>query len=466
MLSFYNTLTKQKETFEPQNEGGVVTMYNCGPTVYHYAHIGNLRSYIFADVLRRFLDYEGYSVKQVINITDVGHLVSDGDEGEDKIAKGARREGKTVDEIVDFYTNAYFEDLRELNIDPENVFAFPRASLHIDEQIKLIQKLEEKGYTYHTSDGVYFDTSRSPRYGELAGLDIEGLAEGARVEKNPEKRNTTDFALWKFSKQEEKRLQEWDSPWGRGFPGWHIECSAMSMAYLGETLDIHTGGVDHIPVHHTNEIAQSESATGKPFARFWLHNEFVVIEDGKMAKSENNIIRLQTLRDQGHHPLAYRYLVLQAHYRSPITFTFKALKAAQNALYNLVVSLSKLQFDEHAVPDQTYSDRFKNALEDDLNTPQALSVLFELLQKPEVSEGVRYATVCEFDSVLGLDLEGFVSRITDIPDHVYARVEKRQQAKQQREWDRADQIREEIKEQGFVVRDTDLGSEVYRASLL
>jgi cysteinyl-tRNA synthetase len=291
-LEFYNTLTKQKEFFAPLRDGAV-SMYNCGPTVYNYAHIGNLRSYVFADVLRRAFEYNGLAVTQIINLTDVGHLTGDRDEGEDKMEKGALREGKTAKDISEFYTKAFFEDLAKLNI--EKADRYPKATEHIEEQISLIKKLEEKGFAYVLEDGVYFDTAKFPKYGDLAQLDLVGQKEGARVEANTEKRNPADFTLWKFSKPEEKRQQEWPSPWGTGFPGWHIECSAMSMKYLGETFDIHTGGIDHIPVHHTNEIAQAEAATGKKFVNLWMHHGFVNIEGGKMAKSADNFVRMKSL---------------------------------------------------------------------------------------------------------------------------------------------------------------------------
>jgi len=301
-------------------------MYNCGPTVYNYAHIGNLRGYVQADIIRRVLEYYNFEVKQIINITDVGHLVDDAEDGKDKIEKGAEREKKSVEEIVEFYTNAFYDDLLALNINPSRIYHFPRASEHITEQIELIKVLEKKGYTYTTHDGVYFDTSKYPEYGNFAHLDTERLQEGARVETNPEKKNPTDFALWKFS-GDRKRLQEWDSPWGVGFPGWHIECSAMAMKYLGEQFDIHCGGIDHKPVHHTNEIAQTEATTDtKPWVKYWLHGEFLLIDEGKMAKSGENFLTLQTLKDKNIDPLAYRYFVLQAHYRKQLHLVGTLLK--------------------------------------------------------------------------------------------------------------------------------------------
>jgi len=332
-MHLYNTLTRSKELFRPLKEGEVF-MYHCGPTVYNYAHLGNLRAYVFADILRRVFSFNNYAVKQVINITDVGHLTSDEDEGEDKLEAGARREGKSAQEIAEFYTGAFLEDMSALNIDTRATL-FPKATEHIAEQIDLIKTLEKKGATYRTSDGVYFDTSACKQYGELAHLDIAGLKEGARVLKNPEKRNATDFALWKFSKPEEKRQQEWESPWGLGFPGWHLECSAMSMKYLGPHFDIHTGGIDHIPVHHTNEIAQSETATGEKFVNYWMHAGFVNIEGAKMAKSEENFITLKTLTEKGFSPLAYRYWLLTADYKKTINFTWEALEGAETAFRKL-----------------------------------------------------------------------------------------------------------------------------------
>lgn len=462
MLKLFNTLTRKKELFTPLNEN-LVTMYNCGPTVYDYAHLGNLRGYVNANLLRRVLEHKGYEVKQIINITDVGHLTDDGDDGDDKIEKGALREKKTVEEIIEFYTNEFLRDLTDLIINTKEIFMFPRASQHIEEQIALIKALESKGYTYKTSDGIYFDTSKFPEYGDLARLDIEGLRSGARVESNPEKRNVTDFALWKFSSAGEKRAQEWDSPWGTGFPGWHIECSAMAMRYLGETLDIHTGGVDHIPVHHTNEIAQSVCATGKPFSRFWLHHEFVNVKDGKMAKSEGNFIRLQSLREKGFRPVDYRYLLLLAHYRSPITFSFESLEAASRALSRLVHIYAELENDDKSEVNKAYSEKFFEFMNDDLNSPAAIATMWNMLKDDSVEDSQKYATLELFDSILGLGLKRLSEDLFDIPEDVLKLARQREREKKIKNYERADEIRDKISELGFTIKDTKEGFEIERA---
>lgn len=465
-LVLFNTLTKEKELFVPLS-AGKVGMYNCGPTVYNFAHIGNLRAYVFADILRRTLEHDGYEVTQIINITDVGHLVSDSDEGEDKMEKGARLAGKTAQEIAEFYMEVFFEDLKKLNI--QKATAYPRATEHIVEQIALIKKLEAKGFTYKTSDGVYFDTAKFPRYGDFAGLNIEGQKEGTRVESNPEKRSPTDFALWKFSGSE-KRQQEWSSPWGIGFPGWHIECSAMSMKYLGETFDIHTGGIDHIPVHHTNEIAQSECATGKKFANFWLHSGFVNVEGGKMAKSEENFIRLETLEERGISPLAYRYWLLSAHYSKTVNFTWETLEGAQTALKKLHEIFRNLE-DKKAEVNSEYLARFSEALNDDLDTPKVIALLFELLKDSEVKN--KRAIMLEFDTILGLgfsmskkelETHGIKSQIelstNDTPILIQNLLLEREIARKNKNWRKSDELRDEIAKMGYKVTDTDEGTRV------
>ncbi|MCX6713822.1 MAG: cysteine--tRNA ligase, partial [Candidatus Vogelbacteria bacterium] len=341
-LKFHNTLTHQKELFQSiQPKPGPVGVYTCGPTVYLYPHIGNLRAYVFSDILHRALVFDGWQVKHVVNITDVGHLTDDADDGVDKVEKEAQAEGKTAKEITEFYTQAFFADLKKLNIDTTD-YLFPKATEHIPEQIDLIKKLEAKGYTYQTSDGLYFDTSKFPTYGDFAKLDIAGLKEGARVEANKEKKNPTDFALWKFSPSvdstgspQAKRQQEWPSPWGVGFPGWHIECSAMSMKYLGNHFDIHTGGVDHIPVHHTNEIAQSEAVTGEKFVNYWLHAEHLLVDGKKIAKSLGNFYTLEDLEKKGFDPIVYRFLLLQTSFSQKINFTWDSLLSAQKGYQNL-----------------------------------------------------------------------------------------------------------------------------------
>jgi len=377
-LSLYNTLTGKKEPFLPLIPGKV-SMYNCGPTVYNYAHIGNLRSYIFADILKRTLEWNKYDVQQVINITDVGHLVGDGDTGQDKMEKTAQIEKKTAQEIATFYTNAFFDDITTLNIDKSKI-VFCRATDHIPEQIALIQTLEKKGFTYITSDGVYFDTAKFRNYGKLGNIDLAGLEEGSRVSINTEKRNKTDFALWKFSPRDEKRQQEWPSPYGIGFPGWHIECSAMSMKYLGETFDIHTGGIDHIPVHHNNEIAQSESATGKPYVRYWLHNAFLNIDGHKISKSIGNTLYLRNLVTKGISPLAYRYWLLTGHYRTMLNFTEESVLGAQTALVKLINHFIEWRQLPLGKEHTEYVKKFEDFINDDLDTPKALALLWELVK--------------------------------------------------------------------------------------
>ncbi len=338
---FHNTLSGEIELFEPIKTGEV-SMYHCGPTVYSKAHIGNMRAYIFADILKRFFLYQGYKVNQVINITDVGHLTDDGDGGDDKVEKKAREAKLRAQDIINEVTKYFFDDLKLLNINTENTL-FPKATDHIKEQIEMIQILEKKGHTYQTSDGIYFDTSTYPPYGKLGNINLENLKEGARVEINEEKKNPTDFALWKFSKLEDKRQQEWESPWGIGFPGWHIECSAMSKKYLGETFDIHTGGIDHIPVHHNNEIAQSESANGKEQANFWLHFKHILINNEKISKSLGNDIYIDDLLKKNISPLAYRYWLLTADYKTQINFTWEALIASKTAYEKLVIQISNFE---------------------------------------------------------------------------------------------------------------------------
>ena len=459
-IKLYNTLSRKEDIFVPIHQGKV-GLYDCGPTVYHYAHIGNLRAYVFADILRRTLEYAGLEVTQIINITDVGHLVSDEDEGEDKMEKGARREGKTAQEIADFYTEAFFEDLAKLNI--KAAAHYTKATEHIPEQISLIKKLEEKSFTYQTSDGIYFDTSKFPAYGELAQLNLGGQREGARVETNEKKKNAADFALWKFSKPEEHRQQEWPSPWGVGFPGWHIECSAMSMKYLGETFDIHTGGIDHIPVHHTNEIAQSEGATGKKFVKVWMHSGFVNIEGGKMAKSSGDFLRLEILEEKGILPLAYRYWLLTSHYRKTINFTWEAVLASQTAFLKLH-EIFKSFGDDTGIADVTYVQKFEEGINTDLNTSTAIASLWDLARDSSVPPADKKATFLEFDKVLGLGFGTFklpeTEEIIEIPILVKNLLSEREIARSKKEWERSDVLRDEIAGMGYKVADTSNGYKI------
>jgi len=426
-ILLYNTLTRAKEVFTPLAPGAV-GIYTCGPTVYHSAHIGNLRSYVFPDVLKKTLRLLGYRVMHVINITDVGHLTSDADTGEDKVEKAARLEHRSAWDIALAYEAEYLQDLDRLHIERPDVL--PRATGHIAEQIALVQRLEARGCAYRTADGIYFDTASFPGYGALARLRVEGLQEGSRVEMG-DKRHKTDFALWKFSPPGAQRQMEWDSPWGRGFPGWHIECSAMSMRYLGETFDIHTGGSDHIPVHHTNEIAQSEAATGRPFVRYWLHGEHLVLgEERRMGKSEGNFITLQALVERGYDPMAYRYLVLNTHYRKYLNFSFEALDGARAALQGLRRLLKDAGVERPHPPwpaPQAPTDGIRAAiladLCDDLNTPKVLATLWTLLRDKTASAGEKQIAADYADRALSLDLfdySGLGSTYTISPEDMTA----------------------------------------------
>lgn len=464
-IIFYNTLSRNKEIFVPINEGKA-SMYCCGPTVYNYAHIGNLRSYFFEDILKRVLLYNNYDVRHVMNITDVGHLVSDSDEGEDKMETGAAREGRTVWDIAEAYTQAFKKDIESLNILPPTIYC--KATDNIHEQIELIKCLENKGVTYITSDGVYFDTSKFPDYGKMALLDISGLQEGKRVEFTDEKKNKTDFALWKFSPKDKKRQMEWDSPWGMGFPGWHIECSAMSMKYLGKTFDIHCGGVDHIPIHHTNEIAQSEACTGHKFVNYWLHGEFLIEEKGKMSKSAGEFLRIQSLIDNGYSPLDYRYFLLLTHYRKKIKFSFENLDAARNGFNNLKSRISEIYKECNGTPEGTilsakhseYKNKFIEAINDDLNVSEGLAILWDALKDGELKAGEKLELVYDFDKVFGLKLNAVKPEESDIPDEIVQYAEQRLLAKKSKNFAVADELREKIKAMGYEVTDKKEGYEL------
>ncbi len=449
MLKLFNTLSREIEEFKPLNPAEV-TFYACGPTVYDFAHIGNLRTYIFEDILKRALLFNDFKVKHVINITDVGHLTSDSDEGEDKIEKSARLEMKTAREIAEFYTEAFKNDLDELNILAPDIWA--RATAHINEQIELVKTLEKKGYTYKISDGIYFDTSKFPSYADLARLNLEGQEEGARVETNIEKKNPTDFALWKFSATPGKRQQEWESPWGVGFPGWHLECSAMSMKYCGETIDIHAGGIDHVSVHHTNEIAQSEAATGKQFVRYWLHGEFLIVNDEeKMAKSEGNFVTLETFEQKGFDPVVYRFFCLSSHYRSKLNFSWEAIENASHIwekMKNKFIDLGK----QVGQVDQGLLKRFVEYVNNDLSMPQAVAVAWEVFKAP-ISDFDKRATLIEFDKILGLGLEKAVEEQVDIPAEIEALLQERNKARANKKWEKADEFRRQIEEAGWIIDD-------------
>lgn len=464
LIKLYNTLSQKKEEFKPLAKTFFGTpkvgMYHCGPTVYNYPHIGNLRAYVFADTLKRLMLASGYKVKQVINITDVGHLVSDADTGEDKMEKARLREHKSAREIAEFYTNVFFENLKNLNIDTKGTH-FPRATEYIKEQINIVQKLEKKGFTYKTSDGIYFDTSKFPHYGKLGNIDIAGIREGERIGVNNEKKNPTDFALWKFSPTNvaEKREQEWLSPWGIGFPGWHIECSAMSRAILGKTFDIHTGGIDHIPVHHNNEIAQSEGSTGKEFVHYWMHSAFMNIEGGKMAKSEGNFITLKTVVEKGIAPLAYRYFLLGARYSTPLNFTWEALEAGSHAYKRLTQSISELP-DQGNVDVELYNKAL-SFVSDDLDTPKTLAVLWDILKNDSLSPADKKATVLKIDGLLGLGLSDVPSRVNmELPEEIVKLAEERIFARTQKDWKKSDTIRLHIESLGYDVKDTSEGQKI------
>lgn len=442
MIKFYNTLTRKKQNFKPikNKKAG---FYSCGPTVYSFAHIGNLRTYIFTDTLKRVLEYNGFKVKHVMNITDVGHLTSDADTGEDKLEKAAQKENKTAWEIADFYTQVFKKDLAALNIIEPLIWA--KATGHIKEQIDLIKKLEKKGFNYKIPDGIYFDTSKIKDYGKLAGLDKKGLKAGARVEMVEGKKNITDFALWKFSPKDSKRQMEWDSPWGIGFPGWHTECIAMAKKYLGIPFDIHTGAVDLIPTHHTNEIAQAKAAFDKNLANYWLHSEHLLLEGGKMAKAEGNVILLKNIIEKGFNPLAFRYLCLTAHYKSKLNFTWNSLEAAQNALTKLS------QFDGSVHRTEQDKREFLKYINDDMDTPRALALIWKLAKENKLSREL----LLDFDKVLGLSLGG--TKEKEIPEEIKKLVEKREELRKNKNFEEADKIRKEIESKGFIVEDTSQG---------
>lgn len=446
-IYLHNTLTGKKEKFEPI-KAGKVAMYHCGPTVYFFAHIGNMRAYVFADILRRTFENNGFEIRQTVNITDVGHLVGDGDLGEDKVETAAKKEGKTAAEIARFYEEAYRADLKDLNIETAETL-FPRASEHIKEQLEMVEILLEKGFAYQTSDAIYFDTSKFDGYGKLGNIKVSEQKEGARVEVNSEKRNPADFALWKFSAKSEdgsKRLQEWQSPWGVGFPGWHIECSAMSRKYLGQPFDIHTGGIDHIPVHHNNEIAQSECAFDTPLAHFWLHNEFLSVEGEKMSKSLGNTFTISDLKKRGIHPLAFRLWLLSGHYRSPMNFTWDSALGAHKTLEKLIFEFGNLPTGE---ADEETLEKFRSFINDDLDTAKALALFHDSFSSKKTQE-----TILEMDKVLGLNISKLTEEAKErIPVEILDLKKERDLARAEKNWQRSDELRKEIESQGYVLED-------------
>ena len=459
MLRIYNTATRRKEEFVAQKDSNV-TMYCCGPTVYNFAHIGNLRTYIFEDLLTRTLRLH-YPLTHVMNVTDVGHLVSDADDGEDKMEVGAAREGKSAWDIAKFYEQKFWQDYDALHCTRPTIIS--RATAHIPEMISLVKTLEEKGYTYRTSDGIYYDTSKFPRYDALVGhARLSGLQGGARVEMSDEKRNPTDFALWKFSPTHKKRQMEWDSPWGVGFPGWHIECSAMAMKYLGPTLDIHCGGIDHVTIHHTNEIAQSEAVTGQKYVNYWVHGEFLILRSGKMSKSGGTFVTVDTLKEKGYEPLAYRYLCLGAHYRTQLEFSYESLDSAAKSLKNLRFAVKQLGTEQQLTPNvQAWKDKFIAAMEDDLNAPKALALVWEVLRNAELTAAEKRACVAFADTILALDLlVETEAPQTQIPAEVQALLDERAAARKAKDWKKSDELRDAILHAGYVVKDTPHGQEV------
>jgi cysteinyl-tRNA synthetase len=456
-IYLHNTLSKQKEIFSPIHEDEV-RMYSCGPTVNNYAHIGNLRAYVFADLLQKTLEYSGYKVKRVMNITDIGIMSSDADTGEDKMTAALLREGKELTlknmrELAEFYTEKFKEDLKKLNIKIPSEIYF--ASDYVKEDIELVQKLQERGYAYKTSDGIYFDTAKMPDYGILRGGKTTRDESHARIAENPEKKNPEDFALWKFNSQ-----IGYESIFGKGFPGWHIECSAIGMKFLGEQFDIHTGGIDLIPTHHTNEIAQSESATDKkPFVKFWMHNEFVDTGNEKMSKSKGNFLQLKSLPEQNINPITYRFWLLMASYRTKVNFSYEALEGAETALkrlYGLYLELGSESGQVHEV----YKNKFVKYVSDDLDTPRALTLLWDVLKDGNMSDADKKATVLDFDKVLGLGFENLKEE--KIPAEVARLGEERQAARDQKDFAKSDELRKKINELGYEVKDTSDGSSVHK----
>jgi cysteinyl-tRNA synthetase len=461
-IYLHNTLTGKKEVFKPIHENEV-GMYHCGPTVYSFAHIGNMRAYVFADILRRTFEYFGFKAKQVINITDVGHLIGDADSGEDKVEETAKKEGKTAEEITGFYEKAFHSDLADLNIETDGTI-FPKATKHIKEQTEMIKILEERGFAYKTSDGIYFDTGKFKEYGKLGSASAKAAAdekhEFARIEINNEKRNPSDFALWKFSPpadENKKRLQEWESPWGIGFPGWHIECSAMSRKYLGQPFDIHTGGIDHIPVHHNNEIAQSEAAYGVSLADFWMHNEFLSVEGEKMSKSLGNTFTISDLKNKKVHPLAFRLWLLSGHYRSPMNFTWDSVLGSHK-------TLEKLAFEFGALPegeaDEEIIEKFEKTISDNLDTPKVLAILHETFSLKKSKK-----TIEEIDKVLGINVALLSKELKEnISEEIMEMKKERDIARQQKNWQKSDELRKEIEREGYILEDR-AGESILRKNL-
>lgn len=471
-IFLYNTESKNKERFLPITPGKV-SMYHCGPTVYDYAHIGNLRAYVFSDILRRTFEANGYRVAQVINITDIGHLSSDADDGEDKMTKAIKREGKTLTmesmrEIADVYANAYFADLEALNIHTEGTI-FPRASAYVSEQIHLIERLDEAGFIYRTSDGLYFDTTLYPEYGRLGGIanaEATTVETQNRIATNTEKKNFRDFAVWKFNSE-----LGWETIWGKGFPGWHLECSAMAMRLLGETIDIHTGGIDHISVHHNNEIAQSECATGHDFVHYWIHSAFLSVDQQKVAKSAGNSIYLKSIVEKGIEAMSYRYWLLGSHYRTPIDFSYEALQAAHTGYKNLIEKVSKLiqdnlGFEEGGYLSKEVKESLLKHVNDDLNTASLLAHVFEVVNNREMKSRSKLEIVEFADTILGLNLIERARTIVEqnkndsnLPKEIVDLLNERLIARKEKNWAKSDEIRMKIESKGYLITDSPDGSQ-------
>ncbi|NBF41024.1 MAG: cysteine--tRNA ligase [Spirochaetes bacterium] len=485
-LRLFNTLGREMQKFVPIDDKKV-GMYTCGPTVYQYAHIGNLRSYVFEDELRRALEYFGYEVRHVMNVTDVGHLTDDADEGEDKVIKSAREMGKTVWDIAEHFTDAFFTDVEKLNIEQPTVVC--RATDHIDDMIEMIRRIEANGYTYEAGGNIYFDTSKFPNYGELALLDRQEQRAGARIEVDENKKHPRDFVLWFTKSKFENQAMIWDSPWGRGYPGWHIECSAMSTQYLGEHFDIHTGGVDHIPVHHTNEIAQTEAATGHTWVNYWIHGEFLLMDTGKMSKSKGNFVTLGVLEEEGFEPLDFRFLCLGGHYRTQLQFSYDALNAARQSRRNLLDRIAAIKeaagaggegadagdgggrFADASTGDAGAETRlgeraaawlsgFEEHLGDDLNVPKCLADLWGVVKDDALTPGEKLDLVARMDGIFALDLlEAQASTDTSLlEDDIRKLVEERTEARKNRNFARADEIRDMLAERGIILEDTPEGT--------
>ena len=464
-MKFYNTLTRSKDEFTPL-EDNTVRIYSCGPTVYNYAHIGNLRTYVFMDLLRRSLTYNGYKLKHVMNVTDVGHLVSDADEGEDKMVKAAREQKKSPWEIAAYYTSVFMKDIEKLNITKPEIIA--KATDHIPDMIDFVKRLVENERAYETSDGIYYDIGQFPQYGMLSRQKLEEQQAGARVEVNEEKRHPADFTVW--IKAPKEHIMQWPSPWGMGYPGWHIECSAMGLKYLGEYFDIHTGGVDHIPIHHENEIAQSCGLFGHPAAKFWMHGEFMLVDGGKMSKSLGNTYTIAQLEERGYAPLDFRYFCLNAHYRQKLNFTFDGMDSAKKSLANLRAALAKHK-GQPALSDKTAVNelkaRFDDSVGDDLNIPKALGVAWEAVRSKPLSDDI-YQLVLGFDSVLALDLDKPANEAepengvdSALDAEIKEKIALRAAAKKAKNYAEADAIRAELAARGIILTDTPQGT-VYK----